>query len=40
LHIDLKVPTVRDEITKFNIKYRDKITTHLNELASTLLAEE
>jgi len=25
---DLKVPTVREEITKFSVKYRDKITTH------------
>jgi hypothetical protein len=39
LHADLKVPTIREEITKFNIKYRDKITTHTNELASTLLEE-
>jgi hypothetical protein len=35
-----KVPTVREEITKYNIKYRDKITTHPNELTSTLLEEE
>ena len=40
LHADLKVPTVREEITKFNVKYRDKITAHPNELASTLLEEE
>jgi len=33
LHADLKVPTIREEITKFNVKYRDKITTHQNELA-------
>jgi hypothetical protein len=25
---------------EFSIKYRDKITTHPNELASTLLEEE
>jgi hypothetical protein len=36
----LKIPTVREEITKFSIKYRDKITAHPNELASTLLEEE
>jgi hypothetical protein len=36
----LTVPTIRDEITKFSVKYRDKITTHPNELASTLLGEE
>jgi hypothetical protein len=40
LHTDIKLPTVREEITKFSVKYRDKITTHTNELASTLLAEE
>jgi hypothetical protein len=32
LHTDLKVPTVREEITKFSVKYRDKITTHPNKL--------
>jgi hypothetical protein len=37
---DLKVPTIREEITKFSVKYTDKITTHPNELASTLLEEE
>jgi hypothetical protein len=37
----LKVPTVREEITKCSIKYGDKyITTHSNEIASTLLEEE
>jgi hypothetical protein len=40
LHVDLKVPTIREEITKFSVKYRDKITAHPNELASTLLEEE
>ena len=40
LHADLKVPAIREEITKFNVKHRDKITTHTNELASTLLEEE
>jgi hypothetical protein len=40
LHADLKVPTIRDEITKLSVKHRDKITTHPNELASTLLEEE
>jgi hypothetical protein len=34
------VPTVRQEMTKFNVKYRYKITTHPNELTSTLLEEE
>jgi hypothetical protein len=40
LHADLKVPIIREEITKFSVKYRDKITTHTNEIASTLLEEE
>jgi hypothetical protein len=40
LHTDLKVPTIRKEIAKFSVKYRDKITAHPNELASTLLEEE
>jgi hypothetical protein len=40
LHADLKVPTIREEITKFNVKYRNKITTHPNEIVSTLLEEE
>ena len=40
IHAGLKVPTIREEITKFSVKYRDKITTHPNELASTLLEEE
>jgi hypothetical protein len=40
VHADLKVPTIRDKITKFSVKYRDKITTHPNELVSTLLEEE
>jgi hypothetical protein len=40
LHTDLKVPKIGAEITKFSVKYREKITTHPNELASTLLEEE
>jgi len=40
LHADFKVPTIREEITKFSVKYRDKMTTHPNELSSTLLEEE
>jgi hypothetical protein len=31
---------IREEITKFSVKYTDKITTHPNELASALLEEE
>jgi hypothetical protein len=34
------VPTITEETTKFSVKYRDKITTQPNELASTLLEEE
>jgi hypothetical protein len=40
LRTDLKIPTIREEITNFSVKYRDKITTHPNELVSTLLEEE
>jgi len=40
IHADLKVPTIREEMTEFIVKYRDKITTHPNELASTLFEEE
>jgi hypothetical protein len=34
------VPTITDEGTKLTVKYRDKIKTHTNEVASTLLKEE
>jgi hypothetical protein len=40
LHTAFKVPTIREEITEFSVKYRDKITKHPKELASTLLEEE
>jgi hypothetical protein len=40
LHTDINVPTIREEITKYDVKYRDKITAHANELASTLLEKE
>jgi hypothetical protein len=40
IHADLKVLTIREDITKSIVKYRDKITTHTKELASTLLEEE
>jgi hypothetical protein len=39
-HTDLKIPTITEEMTKFSVEYRDKITIHTNELAPTLLAEE
>jgi hypothetical protein len=32
--------SIREKITKFSVKYRHKITTYPNELASTLLEEE
>jgi hypothetical protein len=31
------LPTIREGISKFTVKYRDKITTHPKEPASTLL---
>jgi hypothetical protein len=37
IHAQLKIPTVRKEITKYNVKYKDKIATHPNKLTSTLL---
>jgi hypothetical protein len=40
LHAGLEIPTVREEITKFCVKYRDKRTKHTNEMASTLREEE
>jgi hypothetical protein len=40
LHADVKVATTRLEITEFSVKYRDKIKTHPNGLAFTLLEEE
>jgi hypothetical protein len=40
LHTQLKVPTIREEITEFSVRYRDKITIHPNVLVSTLLEEE
>jgi hypothetical protein len=51
LHTDLQISTVRDEMTKFSTKYRlllglvktkyrDKLLTYPDELASILLEEE
>jgi hypothetical protein len=40
MHTNLKVPLIREGITKFSVRYRDKITTHPNELTSTLLEKE
>jgi hypothetical protein len=40
VHTDLKIPTIREQITKFCVNYRDKITKNPNELSSTLLEEE
>jgi len=40
LHANFKVPTIREEITKFSVKYRDKTSSCPNKLESTLLEEE
>jgi hypothetical protein len=40
LHTDIKVPRIGEQITKFSLEYRVKITAHPNELASILLKEE
>jgi hypothetical protein len=40
LHTDLQIPTVKAEITNFSTKYREKLTTHPNELIPALLEEE
>jgi hypothetical protein len=37
LHADLGIPAVREEITNISRKYKDKITGHPNEMATTLL---
>jgi hypothetical protein len=34
LHADLRIPTLREEVTKISWKYKGKITTHTNELAT------
>jgi hypothetical protein len=40
LHTDLQIHTVKAEITNLSIKYRQKLTTHPNELTPALLEEE
>jgi hypothetical protein len=40
LHTDLQIPTVTAEITNFSTKYREKLTTHPNELIPAVLEEE
>jgi hypothetical protein len=40
LYTDLQVPKIREEMIKFDVKYRDKITTHPIEIVSKLLEEE
>jgi hypothetical protein len=40
LHTDLGISTVREEITSISHKYKDKLTAHPNELATTLLNDE
>jgi hypothetical protein len=40
LHTDLLIPTVKEEITNFSTKYREKLITRLNEVIPVLLEEE
>jgi hypothetical protein len=40
LHTDLGISPVREEITNISHKYKDKLTAHPNELATTLLNDE
>jgi len=40
LHTDLQIPTVKEEITHFSTKYREKLLTHPNELIPAILEEE
>jgi hypothetical protein len=39
-HTDLGISPVREEITNISHKYKDKLTAHPNELATTLLNDE
>jgi hypothetical protein len=40
LHTDRGISPVREEITNISQKYKDKLTAHPNELATTLLNDE
>jgi len=40
LHTDLQIPTVKEEITNFSTKYRQKLITHPNKLIPAQLEEE
>jgi hypothetical protein len=40
LHTDLGISAVREDITNFSHKYKDKLTAHPNKLATTLLNDE
>ena len=40
LHTDLQIPTVKEEITNFSTKYREKLITHPDELIPALLVDE
>ena len=40
LHTDLQITTVKEEITHFSTKYREKLITHPNELIPALPDEE
>jgi hypothetical protein len=33
IFVEQRVPASREEITKFSVKYRNKITSHPNEIA-------
>jgi hypothetical protein len=40
MHTDLGISPVREEITNISHKYKDKLTAHPNEVATTLLNDE
>jgi hypothetical protein len=40
LHIDLSIPTVREEITKLSVAHKDKLSQHPNQLLPILLEEK
>ena len=40
IHTDLQIPTVKEEISNFSTKYREKLITHPNEIISALLEDE
>lgn len=40
LHRELKIPTIREEITKFSEKFKDRLENHLNPLAQDLVRNQ